>query len=295
MNLPEQFSLVDGNDGVIAPGPFVVEITLGEDHYVDLGFDMTKLDDTAVEWMSFTRLHFVVPAVPPVLQNNELLVTDADGDTFLFRPLALGDGVLVGSDDPSVPSNEEEAGQALEFLAESLYRSYTGETTDSPFDLTEENLYVTRDQDGEPLALIKMTSSFPTLIRQDNRWRALKDDEDELLGVDDSPVRQDAVIAWDSGNLQELGNLVLDDRFLPDEVLAVWLETDETDEIKRLLIERSRGRVYERTPDSKWIKATPNPDAPTVDVSWQAVGAWDDGDLRRLGQASRYDVDGEAA
>lgn len=295
MNLPEYFSLVESEtEGVIASGPFVIEATIEGDRFVDLGFDMTRADASGVSWSGFDRVHLVVPQTDPVLQGDRIHIVDADGDTFVIRPLAFGDGAIVGYEDPSVPSNEEEMRQAVEFLAEYLYLGYTGRLS-SDYAVSEDNLYVTRDAEGEPIALLKMSSSHPTLLRQDGSWRQLKPDEDTLLGESDSPAREDAVTAWDSGNIQDLERLLLDDRFSPSEVTNVWLEVNDTDELERLLIERSRGRFYERTREGKWTPAQPNDEAATLDVIWGAISAWDAGELNRVAQAGEYDVNGEAA
>jgi hypothetical protein len=294
VNLPPDFSLIsNGTDGVLATGPFVIDMVLDGERYQDLGFDLTELNDKGVSWSGLDHGHVIVPAAEPALVNREIRFTNHDGDSFVIRPLALGDGALVGFDDPSVPANELEGKRSLRYLAEYLYRGYTGETVE-PFLVSEDNLYLTRSEDGEPLALVKMSGAHPTLIRQDSGWRPLGDDEDELLGTWDLPVKEEAVLAWDSGNIQELPGMTMSDRISPDEVSAVWLEVSDAGRLTRLLIQRSRDRFYSRV-NGDWKKATPDPNATTLDVSWSAIGAWDTGDLRRLSQAAPYDVNGQAA
>lgn len=295
MNLPDEFSLVsDDADGVIATGPFVIDATISGQRILDLGFTMTRVDESGIEWSGFERGHLVVPVAEPVLTGNRLTFEDADGDTFLIRPLSLGDGTLVGFENPLEPASDGEARQVVQMIGEYLYRAYLGET-DAPSPISEDNLYLTRDSSGEPLALVKMSASHPTLLRQDGRWRALEDNEDELLGHSDVPVREAAVLAWDSGDLPKLEDLLLDDRFSPSEVTNLWMEVSDAEDLKRLLVERSRGRFYERTRRGQWVPAKPDPDAVTADVIWSAVSAWDEGDLKKLSQLSPFDSDGAAA
>lgn len=296
MNLPSEYSPAgEQSDRIVATGPFIVEATIAGGTYLDVGFDMSQLDGEAVRWWSFVNPHLMVPEGEPRLENGILRFTTVTGSSFVIRPLRFGDGALVGDDNPTVPTTENESIQYLQMLAARLYAMHQGTLAPYPQESGEENLYLTRGADGEPLALVKISTSTPTLLRQDGGWRQLAEDEDDLLGETDMPVREDAVTAWDSGNIQRLEDLLMDDRFSPNDVTNVWLEVGDTDELERLLIQRSRDRVYQRTSHGTWEKAVPNEEAAALDVVWSAVNSWDTGELRKLWQAERFDANGDAA
>lgn len=279
----------------LASGPFVFLRTDVEgDRIIDIGFDLLQADAAEVTWWDPDRSHTVIPTDEPVVDGSAIRFTQAeDGSSYVIRPLTVADSYLVGEDPPpSDPLSGSDGQQALVALAELIWSLRFSDPI--PVEMGEDNLYLSRDEAGEPLALIKMGSGFPTMVRQDSGWRPIGDDED-LLGVDDQPIREDAVTAWDSGNIQMLTALLVDDRFAPGSVLHIWAEVGDDESIKRLLIERTRGRFYERTADAKWEPAQPDPEATTIDLLWSAVGAWDSGDLRQLSQAQQFDVDGEAA
>jgi hypothetical protein len=295
VTLPSEFSYGPAQDGILATGPFHVDLVIDGDAYVDLGFDLSQADDKGVTWRSFDREHSVVPAGDVTIANSTIAFADANGDTFAISPLSLGDGALVGA-EPAQPSPApDDLVSAVRALGATIYSAYRSGSDDGTLAPSENNLYLTRDAAGQPVALVKMSASHPTLLRQDNGWRPLRDDEDDLLGENDVPVKEDAVTAWDAGDIPRLERLLMDDRFSPADVTNVWLEVGNADELERLLIERSRGRIYERTDSGEWAPAQTDPDAATLDVTWGAVGAWDDGDLRRLWQAQGYDVNGDAA
>jgi hypothetical protein len=281
----------------LAMGPFVVERVDGADgsSLAELGFDLVQADSSAIEWMG-EHSHLVVPAEEPITAGGALHFTQAaDGSSYVLRPLTVADAALVGEPDldPDPSGDDETAKELVVRLAETAWnRRINGE---DPVEMGEDSLYLTRDESGDPLALVKMGASFPTLLRQDNAWRRLRDDEDELLGVSDVPVREDAVTAWDSGELQRLEGLLMDDRFSPSDVLNLWAEVGDTEEIKRILVERSRGRFYERTNAGTWAEAQPDPQAVTMDLLWSAIGAWDTGELQSVNDASEFDANGEAA
>lgn len=281
----------------LALGPFVIERVDGEDgsSLSELGFDLVQADAAGVEWMG-DHPHLVVPTEEPAVVDGGLQFTQAgDGSTYVIRPLTLSDAALAGEPNlaPDSTIDEDEARALLVRLAETVWDHRIN--GNDPVEMGEDNLYLTRDDAGDPLALIKMGASFPTLLRQDNGWRQLRDDEDELLGASDVPVREDAVTAWDSGELQRLEGLLMDERFSPKDVLNLWAEVGDAEEIKRLLVERSRGRLYERTEAGTWAEATSDPEAATVDLLWSAIGAWDAGDLQKLNQVSEFDANGDAA
>jgi hypothetical protein len=281
----------------LAFGPFVVERTDGQDGSVitDVGFDLVQVNAGGVEWMG-DYPHRVVPVNEPVVSDGALHFTQAaDGSAYVMRPLTLSDASLVGEPNlaPDSTLDDDAARDLVIKLAEAVWdRRINGE---DPVTMGEDNLYLTRNESGDPLALVKMGSGFPTLLRQDNAWRQLRDDEDSLLGASDVPVREDAVTAWDAGELQRLESLLMDDRFSPSDVLGLWAEVGNAEDIKRLLVERSRGRFYERTAEGLWSDARPDPDAATIDLLWSAVGAWDTGELQNLNQAGEFDVNGEVA
>lgn len=273
----------------LAYGPFVVEHRSTEGERVYLGFLLNREEDGRATWLGLGHPHTVRPAGELATGGDTLRFSgsDEDGD-YLIRPMGPGDAALAG-----VPGDVDAAELDVTALAEVAWSREFDEPDSS--EMGEDNLYLTRDNAGAPLALLKMGSSFPTLIRQDNGWRSLADDEDDLLGTSDVPVREDAVTAWDSGELQRLEGLLMDDRFSPNDVLSLWAEVGDAEEIRRLLAERSRGRFYERTREGAWTDAKPDPKATTIDLTWGAVGAWDTGDLRKLSQAGDYDVNGDAA
>lgn len=281
----------------LATGPFVVERVDGEDgsRVTSLGFDLLRADAQSVAWSGVDHDHEVRPGVEPALAGAEVWFTQpADGSTYVIRPLTLADASLAGEDLEVSDSLDEESARALFVaLAQNIWDRRFADA--DLVEIGEDNLYLTRTESGDPLALVKMGAGFPTLLRQDNGWRPLRDDEDALLGVSDVPVREDAVTAWDSGELQRLEGLLMDERFSPNDVLALWAEVGDAEEIRRLLAERSRGRVYERTPEGVWADADPDPEAATIDLTWSAVGAWDTGELKKLTQAEEFDTNGEAA
>lgn len=281
--------------GVLATGPFVVERTdPGGPTFYTFGFKLTSLSAESVSWLGDTHVHELVPAQEPVSDGTGITFTDpGSGEVLRIRPLAPNDEAIADLGDDVALSNRLEPEQRVAALADRIWSAQFDMPT--PIEMGEDNLYLTRDPDGSVLALVKMSASQPTLIRQDKGWRALADDEDELLGASDTPVKEQAVLAWDSGNLDDVERLLMDDRFSPADVINVWFEVGDTEELERLLIARTRGQIYERTHEARWRKATPNEDAPTLDVEWNAVSAWDAGDLRRIAQAQQYDTNGDAA
>lgn len=285
-----------GNDveGVLATGPFVVERTDPNGTLYEIGWDLSRVDEESVQWLS-SLAHWVTPTAEPVVSGNTISFEQVqDGDKFLIRPMEPGDGFLAGVDDSGfVPANEQEAKQATLALAEVVRSQLSGANQQTAV-AGENNLYVTRNESGQPLALIKMSASFPTLIRQNSAWRPLQDNEDDLLGSVDTPVRAGAVLAWDSGNLSSLSDWVSDDRFSPNDAIRLWVELDNDNHVQHLFLQRSQNRFYDRA-NGRWVKGTPDPNAATVDVLWSAIGAWDDGDLMQLAQVEPYDVDGEQA
>jgi hypothetical protein len=295
MEIPAALSPIapDGATPALAVGPFVVERTDDDGTLSDIGFLLRRADERMVEWEGSTHMHRVRPSAEPVVSGNVLTFTQpTDGARYVVRPLESTDSVLIDLPDDT-PALGGDTG-AVTALAELIWSQHFGEVVGTP--AGEDNLYLTRAQDGEPVALVKMSASHPTLVRQDGGWRLLADDEDDLLGSRDVPVKADAVTAWDAGNIVQLESLLMDDRFSPIDVTNLWIELDgDTDKIKRLLAERSRNRFYERTKQGTWAPAQPDPDAVTVDVVWSAIGAWDTGDLDSVADVEDYDTEGDAA
>lgn len=272
----------------LAYGPFVVEHRSAEGDRVYPGFLLDSDDQGRVTWLGLGQPHTVRPAEEPAADGDAVRFSSADGSgDYLVRPLTPADARFVGAPEDVTLDRD-----SITALAETIW----SREFDAPAatEAGESNLYLTRDESGAPLALMKMGAGHPTLIRQDNGWRQLADDEDELLGYSDVPVKDAAVTAWDSGELQRLEQLLMDERFSPKDVLNLWAEVGDSAEIKRVLAERSRGRVYERS-QGRWVDAQPNPDEATVDLLWSAVGAWDEDDLRNLSQADEFDANGDAA
>lgn len=295
INIPAALSpLGNNNESVLAAGPFIVERTDPVGTLYEIGYDLTQADAHSIRW-SGSLSHWITPTGEPVVSGNTITFEQVqDGSKFVIRPLEAGDGFLAGMDDSAfVPANAQETQQAALALAE-VIRSQLSGATPSTATAGENNLYVTRDQTGQPLALIKMSGSFPTLVRQNSAWRPLQDDEDDLLGSVDVPVRSGAVLAWDTGNLASVNNWISDDRFSPNDAIRLWVELDDRNHVQHLFLQRSQSRFYDRV-NGRWVRATPDPAAHTVDVSWSAIGAWDDGDLMQLAQVEPYDVDGDQA
>lgn len=290
IEIPKALSPIGQRDErtALAYGPFIVEHSSLEGSRTYPGFLLDSDDEGRVTWLGYGHQHAVRPVQEPAAVGDAIRFSGADEDgDYLIRPLSPEDAQLAGA-----PADVTLDADALTALAETVWSREFG--VPEATEISEENLYLTRDESGAPLALMKMGAGHPTLIRQDNGWRQLADDEDELLGHSDVPVKEDAVTAWDSGELQRLEQLLMDERFSPKDVLNLWAEVGDSTEIKRLLAERSRGRVYERS-QGRWVDAQPNPDAATVDLLWSAVGAWDDDDLRNLSQADEFDANGDAA
>lgn len=271
----------------LAYGPFIVEHRSPEGDRTYLGFLFNR-DAEEVTWLGLGHQHAAVPIGEPASEGDTIRFSSAEDGDYVLRPLGPEDAGLAGAPEGVSTENLDPT-----VLAQAAWDREFGPLPTE--EIGEDNLYLTRNAAGEPLALMKMGAGFPTLLRQDNGWRPLADDEDGLLGASDVPVREDAVTAWDSGELQRLESLLMDDRFSPADVTSLWAEVGDTEELKRLLVERSRGRLYERTRDGKWEEAASDPDATTIDLVWGAVGAWDTGDLKKLTQAGEFDANGEAA
>lgn len=291
IEVPAALSPVSPDDVVpsLATGPFVVERVDTDGTLVDLGFFLRRADSRAVEWEGSTHAHLVRPGSEPVVSGDSITFTQpADGAVYTIRPLSGDDGILAGISGDSSTLDDSSA------LAELIWSQRYDEV--QPAQVGENNLYLTRSKSGEPVALVKMSAGHPTLLRQDGGWRLLTDSDDDLLGASDVPVKSDAVTAWDAGNIPQLENLLMDDRFSPIDVTNLWVEVDgDTEKLKRLLAERSRGRFYERTKRGTWAPAKPDSDAVTIDVIWSAIGAWDTGDLRWIADVGDYDTEGDAA
>lgn len=275
---------------VLADGPFIVERTDPEGTLYDVGFNLTRVDAGRVAWAGQWQ-HSVRPVQEPVVNAGRITFTQAtDGNQFLIRPLQPGDFYLAGTGETPLVSTPEDAQNAVVALATVLRDQQFGDST--PPVMGEDNLYLTRDQSGRPLALVKMATSHGTLIRLGGSWVPLN--SDDALGESDIPVRDGAVLAWDSGNLDSLKNWVSDDRFTPADALELWVEINDQNRVQRLFLRRTQNRVYSRQ-NGVWVKAQPDPNAMTVDVTWSAIGAWDDGDLVQLAQVEDYDVNGDQA
>lgn len=295
IDIPAALSPLGNNiEGILAAGPFIVERADPGGTLYEIGWDLSHVDAESVQWLSFLS-HWVTPSAEPVVSGNTISFEQVqDGAKFLIRPLEPGDGFLAGVDDTAfVPANPQEAQQSTLALAEVIRSQILGAEPQTSV-AGENNLYVTRDSSGQPLALIKMSASFPTLVRQNSAWRPLQDSEDDLLGAVDTPVRAGAVLAWDAGNLRSLDSWVSDDRFSPNDAIRLWVELDSDNHVQHLFLQRSQNRFYSRV-NGRWVKAIPDPNAATVDVAWSAISAWDDGDLMQLAQVEPYDVDGEQA
>lgn len=280
-------------DGVLAAGPFVVTMTGPDGSISTLGVNLVRADAASVEWTGKDQ-HVVHPAEPPAITDSTITFTQAaDGTLYRIRAIDPGDGVVAGLPDWAPPADPAEAESAVLALAQSAHDQLFGDPLDA-VQPGEDNLYLTRSQEGTPLALIKMASSHDTLLRDSGGWRQLTQADEHLLGATDIPVRDGAVLAWDSGDLRGVNRWVSDDRFSPADASELLVELDENDHVSRLLLRRSRNRFYSRE-NGQWVSAAPDPAAATVDVTWSAIGAWDDGLLMQLAQVEPYDVDGEAA
>lgn len=277
---------------LLAAGPFVVERTDPEGALYDIGFDLSRADAGQVTWLGQWR-HSVTPVQDPKIENGVIsFIQQGDGVQYTIRPLQPGDVYLAGSGYDAPPlTGPDDAAAAVRMLASVLHGQQFGDP--NPSSMGEDNLYLTRDGFGKPLALVKMHASSETLFRRDGAWLPLGED-DSLLGESDIPVRDGAVLAWDSGNLAGLKNWVSDDRFTPADATALFVELDADDGVARLILQRSQNRFYARR-SGQWVLAKPDPEATTVDVVWSAIGAWDDGDLKQLAQVEQYDVDGDQA
>jgi hypothetical protein len=294
IDFPAALSPLGASEDSLAEGPFVVERTDPDGTTAELGFHLDMTGDGYLRWRrNTTQPPLVLPSTEPV-ETDGVVTFESGTATYLIRPVEAGDEILGGITSPLVANPQTATPADLKALAEILRsRFYNGEP-ETP--VGENNLYMTRGADGAPLALVKMSSSHPTLVRRDGRWDVLSDDENDLLGDNDIPVRESAVTTWDAGDMQKLEKLLLDDRFSPIDVTNVWVELGgDSEKIERLLIQRSRDRFYERTREGAWVEATPKEDAATVDVIWSAISAWDDGELADLGAVEPYDEEGDAA
>lgn len=280
-------------DGVLAAGPFVVTVTGPDGSVSILGANLVRADADSVEWTDKNQ-HVVHPAEPPIITDSTISFTQAaDGTQYRIRPIDPGDGDVAGLPDWAPPADPAEAESAILALAQSAHDQLFGNPlgTVKP---GEDNLYLTKSQEGTPLALIKMASSHGTLLRDAGGWRPLTDSDQHLLGATDIPVRDGAVLAWDSGDIRGVNRWVSDDRFAPSDAAELFVELDDNDHVSRLLLRRSRNRFYSRE-NGQWVPVLPDSATTTVDVTWSAIGAWDDGLLMQLAQVEPYDVDGEAA
>lgn len=276
---------------LLAAGPFIVERTDPGGTLYDIGFDLTRADVGQVSWIGQWR-HTVTPVQEPKIENGVIsFIQEQDGVQYTIRPLQPGDAYLSG---PSYESPQltgpEDAQDAVRGLATILHQQQFPDS--DPPGMGEDNLYLTRDGSGRPLALVKMQSGREALVRQEGAWLPLGDDS--LLGESDIPMRDGAVLVWDSGNLASLNNWISDDRFSPNDAISLFVEVDPSDRVTRLILQRSANRFYSRE-HGQWVKATPDQSQMTVDVAWSAIGAWDDGFLKQLAQVEPYDVDGDQA
>lgn len=284
--------LGDPQPPLLAAGPFVVERADPDGVLYDIGFDLARADAGRVTWMGQWQ-HSVTPVQDPKIENGIIsFIQKGDAVQYTIRPLQPGDAYLTGSsDDAPEVTGPDDAAAAVKALASTFHSQQFTES--NPPSMGENNLYLTRDGSGKPLALVKMRASSETLVRQDGAWFPLGDNE-TLLGESDTPVRDGAVLVWDSGNLAGLTGWINDDRFSPQDAVRLFIETDDADRVTRLVLQRSKNRFYSRE-QGRWVKAVPAADATTVDVVWSAIGAWDDGDLKQLAQVAPYDMDGDQA
>lgn len=297
MNSPEALNPFPA-ENVLASGPFVVEVLLGDEPVQSVGFDLQQ-EGQVLEWWSEDHVHSQPLKGATHSVGDELKFTREDGVEFLLRPFVPGDGHLLHFEDDDYLEQEPEQGRAA--LLQAVHDAWL-EERDAPVapEADPTNLVLGLDAEGQPMGLFRLSgSSFP-LQRVDGAWKRISPDvEDDLFGASDVDVRATAVQAWDQGQLDVVLAARTDAYATSSPFERIYAsvntseEADETS-VAGLYAERSRGRLYVRQ-DGQWtaISRASVPVSSTVDVTTGAIGAWDDDELTTLSEVEQYDRDGD--